>query len=743
LKAHPLGGPFRRMFRRRVPFYEQYSVAECGAACLRMVLDYFGRRVSQDELRIACGVSRDGTTAKRLLDVARRYGLNARFGKKMEPEALRELPTPAILHWGFSHFVVLERCRRDGSAVVIDPGVGRRRVRPDELSREFTGVALFFEPGEGFRRGGRRHAYLGPYLALLRNEKGVIGSLAFLTVALQATATFYAKSTQAFLDEVLPRGYAGLAFALLAGMSLLAVLQGIYSYARAYILLHLHTRMDLRMGQRFLNHVLRLPLSFIEQRTVGDLMVRLESNIALRDILSVRALAAILDGGTLVVVMSLLVTSTPRVSAVVLVLAALRAALTVAVRARWRDAVSESILAHSRSQACAIEILGNSLAVKAAGAEKQTLGRWEQTMSKSLQAGLRVARLQAQADALGHLLSVFAPTCVVTFCALESFAGRLTVGQVFGISVLAGMAMTAANSLSETWEMWQQARRHMERIGDVLEERAEEPPGLPAAPRLSGAVELAGVSFRYSPTSEDVVRDVTLTIRPGEFVAVVGASGSGKTTLAKLLVGLYPPTRGRLTFDGLDPRQYALSSVRAQIGSVMQDGRLFTGKIRDNIGGEKTVPLDTVEAAARLAEIHDEIIRMPMGYDTILAEAGANLSGGQRQRLVLAKALVASRPILVLDEATSNLDAVAEGRIQRNLEGLRSTRIVVAHRLSTVRNADRILTMDGGRVVEAGSHEELMRKRGRYFQLVASQVSAQGESQEPDAGATAAFAAGA
>jgi ABC-type bacteriocin/lantibiotic exporter with double-glycine peptidase domain len=278
--------------------------------------------------------------------------------------------------------------------------------------------------------------------------------------------------------------------------------------------------------------------------------------------------------------------------------------------------------------------------------------------------------------------------------------------------------------------MWQEARRHMERIGDVLEEAPEQPAGLPPAPRLSGAIELEDVCCRYSRDSPDVVQDVTVRIRPGEFVAVVGPSGSGKTTLAKLIVGLYAPTRGRLTFDGIDPRRYDLSSVRAQIGSVMQDARLFTGKIRDNIAGDEATPLEEVVAAARLAEIHDDVERMAMGYDTVLAEAGANLSGGQRQRLVLAKALVHDRPIIVLDEATSNLDAVAEARIQRNLQRLRGTRVVVAHRLSTVRNADRILAMDEGRVVEVGSHDELMQKRGRYFHLVLSQAPPSAEATE-------------
>jgi ATP-binding cassette subfamily B protein len=717
-----------RATRRRVPFYEQYSVAECGAACLRSVLHYFGRRVSQDELRSACGVSRDGTSAKRLLEAARSYGLRATFGRRLEPGALRDVPVPAILHWGFSHFVVLDRVHADGGASIVDPGVGRRRVKADELSRQFTGVALFFEPGEGFTRGGRRHAYFAPYLELLRGERGSLLALAAVSVTLQATATFFARATQTVLDEVLPHGQMSLAFALLAGMTVLSTLQAAYSYARASILLHLHARMDLKMGRRFLGHVLGLPLGFIEQRTVGDLMVRLSSNTALRDLLSARALATLLDGGTLVVVTALLVAWAPRVATVVVALALLRAGVTVAMRARWRDAVSESILAQSKSQACAMEILGNVLAVKAAGAEASTLARWEGAMGNSLHAGFRVARLQAQADATGTLLSGFGPMCILTFCAVEALSGRLTTGQVFGIGVLAGMAMAAANSLSETWEMWQQARRHMERIGDVLEEPLEEASGLPAAPRLAGAIELEGVSFRYSPGSSDVVDDVSLRIEPGEFVAIVGASGSGKTTLAKLLVGLYEPTCGRVRFDGHEARRFARSSLRSQIGSVMQDARLFTGKIRDNIGGDDEAPLAEVVAAAQLAEIHDDIERMPMGYDTILAEAGANLSGGQRQRLVLAKALVASRPIVVLDEATSSLDAVAEARIQRNLERLRATRIVVAHRLSTVRHADRIVAMDAGRVEEIGSHEELMRNRGRYFELVSSQAAARVEA---------------
>ncbi len=535
-------------------FYEQYSVAECGAVCLRMVLEYFGRHVAQDELRIACAVGRDGVSAKRLLEVARAYGLQATFGTRVELEALSAAPLPAILHWGFSHFVVLERCYRDGSALVVDPGSGRRRVPADELSREFTGVALFLAPGPGFVPGGQRPRRLAPYLSLLRAHRRSLVVLGIVSVLLQVTGTFSAKATQALLDEILPGHQVGLVLVLLLAMAILGLLQGAYSYARARLLLHVRSRLDLDLGSRFLGHVLRLRLSFIELRTVGDLLVRLGSNTTLRELLSTRALVTLLDGAMLVVVLALLATASPRLTTLVLGLAGLRAALTLAMRARWRDAISESILNQSRSQACAVELLNGILSVKAAGHEEQALVKWRRVMQVALSSSYRVSHLQAQADALGTVLGTLAPACVLTAGALECLAGRLTVGQVFGVGVLSGLAFHAAASLSDTWEVWQQAARHIDRIGDLLDQPPEEPPGLPPAPRLSGAINVEGVSFRYSPDAEDVLQGVDLAVRPGEFVALVGPSGSGKTTLAKLLVGLYRPTSGEVRFGDVDPR---------------------------------------------------------------------------------------------------------------------------------------------------------------------------------------------
>lgn len=707
---------------RRLPFVQQLDASDCGAACLAMTLAYHGKEVRPDEVRDVLGTGRDGTNALAILEAARWYGLRGR-GVHVEVEELGFLPTGSILHWEFRHFVVFERAGA-GWVELVDPAVGRRRVTHEQLRRSFTGVALLLEPSDSFVEAKRQGRPVLHHLKELLLQSGMLARVLATSALVQLFALGLPALTGVITDRVVPRADLHLLVILSGGMASLVVFQFLASMVRAHLLLHLRTELDARMSLGFMDHLAELPYSFFQRRQAGDLMNRLNSNATVREILTSGALSTLLDG-TLVslYLLVLLVVSLP-IALLVLALGLLQLGVFVWARRKQSELMARNLEAEARSQGYQVELLTGMETLKAMGGEHRAIDRWSGMFVDVLNVSLERGQLNALTDSLMSTLRVGAPLVILCFGAWQVLQGSLSLGTMLALNAVAAGFLGPLSSLVSTLMQLQLLGSYLERINDVLDAKPEQETGKARrAHALTGRITLEKVSFRYGPHAPLVTREVSVELRPGQLVAIVGRSGAGKSTLANLLLGMYLPTSGRILYDGVDLSELDLRSVRHQVGMVLQNPALFSGSIRANIAlADPSLPLEAVVEAARLAQIHDEILAMPMGYETLLLDRGASLSGGQRQRLALARALVRKPAIMLLDEATSALDALTEREVHKALAGLSCTRIVIAHRLSTVVGADLILTMADGAVVEAGTHQELLARGGTYASLVSTQL---------------------
>jgi ABC-type bacteriocin/lantibiotic exporter with double-glycine peptidase domain len=709
--------------RRRIRYVPQAAAADCGAACLAMTLGWHGKTVSLEEVRGVTGSARHGLDGQTLLRAASHFGLRGRGVQVQEVEELALLDPGSILHWGFNHFVVLERVERRG-AWILDPGYGRRFVARAELDRALTGVALTFEPGADFVPGGRKAPLLRRYLRRVLRHNAALARVLGASLLLQLGALAIPLLTGLLVDRVIPGRDHELFWVLASGAAALAGFTLIVTLVRARTLLALRTRVDAQLSFDFLEHLVRLPFSFFQQRSAGDLLTRLASNATIREILTSAVLSGALDGLMVASYLALLLVADPRLGLLVAALAAIRVGIVAGALRRRRRLTSEALEAQAASQGYQVQLLAGIEALKACGAERRAVDTWSHLFTRELNAALARGRLDALLSSLLEGLSLASPLAVLLYGAARVMAGDLTLGMMLSLAALASGFLAPLSMLVANAAQFQLLGSYLERLDDVLSAPAE-PDGLewPRPAEFSGRVALHRVSFRYGPLAPPALDDVSFEVGPGQLVAVVGPSGSGKSTLAGVVAGLLDPEAGRVLYDGRPLAELPRDWLRGQLAYVPQQSFLFGTSIRANIAlQDPALPLERIVEAAKLAEIHDDISRLPMGYETVLADGGTSLSGGQRQRIALARALVADPKVLILDEATSALDAVTERNVQSNLNRLGVTRLIAAHRLSTIRDADWILVLDRGRIVEAGTHETLAAEAGIYRQLIAAQL---------------------
>jgi len=717
--------------RRRIPFVRQMEDVECGAACLAMVLKFYGHHAPLGEVRQRCGTTRDGINAFVLLDVARQYGLDA-SPLRCHPQRLPDGLAPAILHWDQRHFVVLER-RGRRSVRIVDPDGGRRTLSTTEFAHHFSAVALTMRPSSSFvRREPGPHPWRR-YLRLVLGRRKLFVPIMLASFVLLAVGLAPALLTEYVTDQVIRPRREDLLEVFGIGAASAIGAQALFMLLRARLVERLQVELTRTVSVDFMSHLLRLPCGFFENRSGGDLVARLSNVMLLREVFAGGGAAMLLDALLIVGYLAAMAVKLPGLALVVMVIAAVQIAILAVLLPRVRALTRQELAAQSAVAGYATEVLHAMSLVKATAVEGPTLERWSGLLAKQLDLGLRRGRSGAVLDSLLTNVRMAAPLLLVWLGARGVIAEQLTFGELLSFNMLAAAFLAPAGSLTMRVQHIQLFSGIVERIEDVLRAPAEPAPLDPVPiDRLSGAISVERVSFSYGPHSPRVLQEVSFTVLPGQKVALVGATGCGKTTMSRLLLGLYEPTEGAISYDGIPLRAIEPAALRQRIGVVPQDPYLFNDTIEHNIAFHRPLERVDIEWAATTAVLHPDVARMPMGYSSLVGEGGQRLSGGQRQRVAIARALASRPSILLFDEATSGLDATTEARFHANLKGAGITCLFIAHRLSTVIDADVILVFDDGRLVEQGRHHYLVLAGGRYAELWERQTS-----HEPSTGEAA------
>ncbi|GHO82064.1 peptidase domain-containing ABC transporter [Dictyobacter formicarum] len=713
-----------RIWKKRVPVILQMSEVECGLACLAMIMTYHGRQTTISELRANYGAGRDGISALNLVKAARNMGMISR-AVALQRNDFKDVALPAIIHWEFNHFLIVENWTPD-QVTVVDPASGRRQMNAEEFNGGFTGIVLMLEPGMNFhRRKIASSLSLRMYaVQAVRQAPGALLQVILASIILQGIGLLPPILTQTVIDKIIPFHLTNAMILLGAGMLMMLFSQAFISLLREWLLIYVRARIDTHMMLSFFEHLLLLPYSFFQQRSSGDLLTRMGSNTIIRDTLSGQVISTCLDGSMVILYLAILLVAAPTFGLLALVIGLLQIVLMLSVYRTIASLAAQELTAQGKSQGYMAEALAGIATLKAAGAEYSAHDRWTNLFFDQLNISTRRGYISTIASTAMMLLRGFAPMALLWVGATQVLNGTLSIGTMLALSSLATSFLSPLSSLVSSGQQLQIVQAHLERLADIMTAEPEQhAQTVKSPPKLAGHIRLENVSFRYSPETPRVLHSINLTIASGQKVAIVGRTGSGKSTLGKLLLGLYIPGEGQIYYDGIPLQELQYQEVRRQFGVVLQESAIFSGTIMENIlFNNPHMDKDYAVRAAQMAAIHDDIVRMPLGYETPVAEGGSALSGGQRQRLSLARAIAHHPAILLLDEATSNLDVVTEQLVAQNLESLPCTQIIIAHRLSTIRNADLILVMDQGTIVESGTHQDLLLKNGFYTNLIKQQM---------------------
>jgi NHLM bacteriocin system ABC transporter peptidase/ATP-binding protein len=711
-----------------VPTVLQMESVECGAAALSIILGYFGKFVPLEKLRIACGVSRDGLKATNIIKAAKEFGLESK-GYAKSLEKLMQIQTPAIIFWNFNHFLVLEGFTKN-KVYLSDPAQGRYHVTHQEFDEAYTGVVLTFNPSATFEKGNEKRGLMASLASRISNSKGSILYIIIASLFLVIPGLVIPSFMQIFIDKYLVNGYSGFVMPLLLIMGATLIINAVLVYLQQYYLLKLETKLSLTTSSKFLWHVFHLPIAFFTQRYSGEIGNRVSLNDKVARLLSGNLANSVLNVIVVIFYALLMFSYDVSLTLIGVFMAVLNVVVLKYVSRARKDGnrrlgnETGKLLGTTTSGISMIETL------KASGRENDFFANWVGYLAKVMNSQQELGWLTIRLNALPPLLTSLTTTLILGMGALKIMDGEMTLGALVAFTYLMGNFISPVNQLISVGTMLQETEGDMGRIDDVMNYEVDDQfrednvvvnqnEKVAINNKLIGYFEMKDVTFGYNTTMPALIENFNLKLKPGSRVALVGGSGSGKSTVAKVASGLYSPWKGEVLFDNKPKSDIPRHIITESLAVIDQDVLIFNGTIKENISfWDSTITDKNIIQSARDAAIHDIIAVRKDAYDSTVMEGGGNFSGGQRQRLEIARALATNPSILIMDEATSALDPTAEKIVMDNIKKRGCTCLIVAHRLSTIMDCDEIIVMEYGKIVERGTHQELIKQHGVYAQLV-------------------------
>ncbi|QWT84885.1 NHLP family bacteriocin export ABC transporter peptidase/permease/ATPase subunit [Chryseobacterium sp. PCH239] len=711
----------------KVPTVLQMESVECGAAALSIILGHHGKFVPLEKLRIACGVSRDGLKATNIIKAAKEFGLEAK-GYSKSIEKLMQIQTPSIIFWNFNHFLVLEGFTKK-KVYLSDPAQGRYQVTHDEFDEAYTGVVLTFNPGEKFEKGNEKRGLMSSLAARISNSKLSIIYLILASLFLVIPGLVIPSFIKIFIDKYLINGYSGFVMPLLLIMGGVLIVNSVLVYIQQYYLLKLETKLALTTSSKFLWHVFHLPIVFFTQRYSGEIGNRVSLNDKVAKLLSGDLANAALNIIVVIFYAFLMFSYDIPLTLIGIFMAGINVMVLRYVSTARKD--GNRRLSNENGKLLGTTTSGISMieTLKASGRENDFFTNWVGYLAKVMNAQQELGWLTIRLNAIPPLVTSLTTTFILGVGALRIMDGEMTLGALVAFSYLMSNFISPVNQLISVGAMLHETESDMNRIDDVInyevdDQFKEVQNGKPIVKtemdnKLVGYFEMKNVTFGYNTTLPALIENFNLKLKPGNRVALVGGSGSGKSTVAKIASGLHKPWNGEILLDGKNREEIPRNIITESLAVIDQDVLIFNGTIKENISfWDTTISDKSIIQSARDAAIHDVIASRSDAYDSSVLEGGSNFSGGQRQRLEIARALATNPSILVMDEATSALDPTAEKVVMDNIKKRGCTCLIVAHRLSTIIDCDEIIVMEYGKIVERGTHHELMKKNGAYSKLI-------------------------
>ena len=713
---------------KRFPLVEQAEEMDCGAACLAMICKYYKIPLTLGKLREMANVTTEGATLESLAKVGDSLGFNTR-GIQCTYESLLGFQMPFIAHWEGYHYIIVYGVSKK-HVWVADPGPGFRKMTVEEFEKGWSGTCLLFDPGNDLAQPEAGQSPWIRFIHYLQPYKKILLHLFLATFIIQMLGIIPPVIIQNILDRVIVHANVNLLNLLIVGFIITNLFTQVSTVLRSFLMTYMVRNMDFSMMSHFFKHAMSLPISFFSKRKTGDIFARFQENQTIRSFLTGATVSTILNLLMVFIYFTILFLYNVTLTSLLIAMVIPIILLTVLVTPKLKSYARETFTASTDADSVLMETLGGAETIKAMGMERTMRIKWEKKYVNSLNVQYRSQRFGIWVGFISQLLNSMITVVILWIGATQVLSNELTIGQLMAFNALMGSVLAPLMGLVGLWNQIHSAGVAMERLGDVLDMEPEQKPedigSRVMLPELQGDIQFDQVYFRYGDSGDYILENISFDIKAGEMVAIVGQSGSGKTTLAKMLVGFFNPTEGKINVDGYDLKNIDKEFYRSRIGYVMQSNLLFSGSIAENIAaGDNNPDLRRVMEVCKMADAHDFISAMPLGYEQVVGERGMGLSGGQMQRVCIARALYHDPRLLIFDEATSALDTQAESNILENMKNIMQdkTSVVIAHRLSTIMQADKILVLYKGALVEQGNHQELLDRKGMYYQLVQKQIS--------------------